>query len=265
MKILITGVCGFLGSYLAKELIGNGCSVIGVDITPDTNRVRSIINNVKFRLLTKDVTNEDDCKSIFYKNPDIDIVIHLAEMGITSDITSANNLMQRCFQKPNMRFVYISNDKNSLDEAFTYKQYIQLAVESTIRGFCQLYGLESYIFKVPEVLGRYETDSTVEYIIRTLKVSDKVAVYDELFSFAYIKEVIQSIIENVGKGFNNSLNIFHWNTSKVSMEQVTDRIGKAMSVTPNKQIIKSNANVHVVTIEPKVSTEGAIEKAIVEV
>ena len=265
MKILITGVCGFLGSYLAKELIANGNTVVGVDITPDKERVRSIANNGRFTLLTKDVTNEDDCKSIFYKNPDIQVVIHLAEMGLVSDITSANNLMQRCFQSPNMKFVYVSNNKDSLDEAFTYTQYIQLAVESTIRGFCQLYGLESYIFKVPEVLGRYETDSTVEYIIRTLKVSNKIAIYDGKFSFSYIKEVVQTILDKVGKGLGRSVNIFRWNTGSVTMEQVTDRIGKVMNVNPDKQIIETNANLHIVTIEPKVSTEEAIEKAIVEV
>lgn len=264
-KILITGVCGFLGSYLAKELINNGFSVVGVDISPDTTRIRSIINNARFHFISKDVTNEDDCKSVFYKNPEIGIVIHLAELGIESDLTSAINIMSRCFQKPSMKFVYVSNDINSLDEINNYRDSIRLAVESIIRGFCQLYGLESYIFKVPEILGRYETDSTVEYIIKTLKVTDKIPVHNYSKGFVYIKEVIQTILERVGKGIERSVNILAFNSNKVSIDYVTDRIGKELKVHPVKQVLEVNTNLHVTKIDPKVTSEEAIEKAIVEV
>ena len=72
MKVLITGVAGFLGSHLADKFINNGDEVFGID-----NLSGGYIENVnsKVNLLIEDLKNFDKI-NYFFK--DIDIVIHSA-------------------------------------------------------------------------------------------------------------------------------------------------------------------------------------------
>jgi dTDP-glucose 4,6-dehydratase len=58
MRILISGVAGFLGSHLADLLIGQGHEVIGVDnlVTGHEENVTHLSGNPKFQFVQHDVT-----------------------------------------------------------------------------------------------------------------------------------------------------------------------------------------------------------------
>ena len=87
MKILITGIAGFIGFHLAKKLIENNIEVIGVDNFNDyydVNLKRSRAKKLKdldinSSLIIKeiDITKLDDLKKLFDENK-INNVVHLA-------------------------------------------------------------------------------------------------------------------------------------------------------------------------------------------
>ena len=56
--VLITGVAGFLGSYLCDRFINEGFSVIGMDnfITGDKKNIEHILNHQNFKFVEHDVT-----------------------------------------------------------------------------------------------------------------------------------------------------------------------------------------------------------------
>jgi UDP-glucose 4-epimerase len=78
MKILITGVCGFIGSHLARKLVQNRKHVIGVDNLSYgfKENVADLENNDNFEFFNLDITSDEFVDK--FKSQNFDIVIHLA-------------------------------------------------------------------------------------------------------------------------------------------------------------------------------------------
>jgi UDP-glucose 4-epimerase len=79
MKILITGVAGFIGSNLTKALLNNGHSVYGIDNLSYGNltNIEPYQSNKYFRFILGDV-----CNPLLLKDIHVDIIIHLASQKI---------------------------------------------------------------------------------------------------------------------------------------------------------------------------------------
>ncbi len=79
MKILITGVAGFIGSNLARRLLGRGHTVIGTD-NLNYGFMRNIEfakDNPNFQLIMGDIANP-----LILKDVKADIIVHLASQKI---------------------------------------------------------------------------------------------------------------------------------------------------------------------------------------
>jgi UDP-glucose 4-epimerase len=79
MKILITGVAGFIGSNLAKRLLQRGHSVVGID-NLSYGLLRNIEfakNNPNFEFIMGDIANP-----LIMNNIKADVVVHLASQKI---------------------------------------------------------------------------------------------------------------------------------------------------------------------------------------
>ena len=92
MKILLTGVTGFLGSHLARVLVGCGYDVIGIK-RKESDVFRLVDINDKITYIDVDNGVEE-----LFKNCNIDIIIHAATvygngMESVSDIITANVLL----------------------------------------------------------------------------------------------------------------------------------------------------------------------------
>ena len=73
MKVLITGVAGFIGSHTAEKFLAEGHTVIGVDDL-STGSNHNIPEGVDFKWL--DITIQDDVDKMF--DEEFDAVVHLA-------------------------------------------------------------------------------------------------------------------------------------------------------------------------------------------
>lgn len=86
-SVLITGVAGFVGSNLAKNLLKNGAKIIGLT---KNKKIESLLYyekiDKKINLVFGDITDKELLKSIFLKNK-IEICFHLAaqvEVGLAA-------------------------------------------------------------------------------------------------------------------------------------------------------------------------------------
>lgn len=79
MKIIITGVAGFIGSNLAHKLLELGHFVVGVDNFSygEKRNISEFINNKSFLFISGDI-----CNPLILKDIDADVLVHLASQKI---------------------------------------------------------------------------------------------------------------------------------------------------------------------------------------
>ena len=100
MKYLVTGVAGFIGMHVAKSLLKQNKTVIGIDNLDnyyDVNlkiaRLRILKKYKKFKFFKQDIKNLSSLSSIFKKK--IDYVIHLAaQAGVRYSIKKPMNYIK---------------------------------------------------------------------------------------------------------------------------------------------------------------------------
>ena len=100
MKILITGVAGFIGYHLAKKLINADYDVVGIDnlnsyYDLDLKRARLVdLKKIKLRFYKVDICDQKKLKNIFSKN-NFDVIIHLAaQAGVRYSIENPQEYIQ---------------------------------------------------------------------------------------------------------------------------------------------------------------------------
>lgn len=98
MRVLITGVAGFIGMHVAKRFLENGHKVLGIDnlnnyydVNLKKNRLKQLNNkNYHFSFFKIDIIKLDHLSIIFEKE-EFDIVIHLAaQAGVRYSIENPN-------------------------------------------------------------------------------------------------------------------------------------------------------------------------------
>ena len=100
MKILITGVCGFIGFNLANQLVSTDKKnhVYGIDnlnnyysVKLKKTRLNELKKNKNFNFYKFNLNNEKELSN-FFRNKKIDIVIHLAAQAGVQQCNIVNNV-----------------------------------------------------------------------------------------------------------------------------------------------------------------------------
>ena len=132
MKVLITGVAGFIGFHLAKSLLENKFTVIGIDnlnsyydinLKKERKRIlqqKSELLNVPFHFYEKSIENKEDLEYIFKKHHPKKVVNLAAQAGvryslsnpevyIQSNLVGFGNILECCKNFQIVNLLYASS------------------------------------------------------------------------------------------------------------------------------------------------------------
>lgn len=126
-RILVTGAAGFIGFHIAKRLLENGFSVVGIDNLNDyysvelkESRLSVLMTYKAFTFLKKDISDKEVLDLVF-KNETLDYVIHLAAQAgvrhsieqpdsyIKSNVIGFYNILELCRKYPVKHLIYASS------------------------------------------------------------------------------------------------------------------------------------------------------------
>jgi len=126
-KILVTGAAGFIGFYLAKRLLEQGCSVIGIDNLNDyydvnlkQARLEKLEPFANFTFVKGDISDKEMLMKLFAEHKP-EIVVNLAAQAgvrysidhpdayIQSNIIGFYNILEACRHNPVEHLVYASS------------------------------------------------------------------------------------------------------------------------------------------------------------
>lgn len=130
MRILVTGVAGFIGSHVALRLLDRGDEVLGIDNFNDyydvslkedrIKRIENHTNAAKFELIRMDIADREGMVNLFQQQS-IDRVVHLAAQAgvrysidnplayIDSNITGFAHILEGCRHHKIAHLIYASS------------------------------------------------------------------------------------------------------------------------------------------------------------
>lgn len=175
MKIIITGVAGFIGSQLCYELLKDGYNIVGIDnlLCGYMENMNLFIKHNNFKFYNISV-NDPNIDNLIEKN---DIVIHLASISslasnqenpsfsYQNNVTQMLYLLEVCrnigvkhFIFSSTSAVYENNTKFPLTENDQIKPNLIYSLEKKhceelIESFNQVYGLQYSILRFFNVYG----------------------------------------------------------------------------------------------------------------
>lgn len=223
MKVLITGVSGFIGSYLAKEFSDSGIEIVGV--------VRK--NNYK-NSLNYDIISCDLSQGLSYNKP-VDVIIHASanssnknsslQSYISDNIIATQKIIEYAYQYNVNKIIYLSAvsiygdiDCNILNEQTSiinpsYYGLTKYISESLLKDSKYLNCISLVL---PGVLGCNQSNAWLFSVGEKLLKNETVEIYnaDKLFNNlvyisdlkVFIKELIYTKFENFEKLFLGSKN-----------------------------------------------------------
>jgi UDP-glucuronate 4-epimerase len=230
----VTGVAGFIGFFLAKRLLEQGCSVIGIDNINDYYdinlkyaRLDKLKPFDKFTFIKEDISNKEMIMSIFneYKPA---IVINLAAQAgvrysienpdafIQNNIVGFFNILEACRNYPVEHLIYASSssvygsnkkvpfeETDSVDCPVSLYAATKKANETLAYSYHHLYGIEVAGLRFFTVYGPFgRPDMAIFKFCKNILTGKEINVYNNgkmSRNFTFVSDVIDGIIGCINK------------------------------------------------------------------
>ena len=244
MKILVTGVAGFIGAHTAMALLSKGHFVVGIDNLNDYYDVSlkrdrlSQIKSENFEFYKYDLTDHNIINGLFSEKQ-FDIVINLAAQAgvrysienprayVDSNIVGFVNILEACRHNNIKHLIYASsssvygmNEKLAFSEDDNVDHPVSLYAatkksnELLAHTYSHLYGLSTTGLRFFTVYGPWGRPDMAYYSFTKAILSNKtIKVFNNghmLRDFTYIDDIVESVTRLVDVPATSSSD---WNSS----------------------------------------------------
>jgi len=233
MKILITGVAGFIGSHLAKFLCQKKITVYGIDNISDYYDKKlkidrlNWIKNKNFLFNQVDLLDKKNLDIYISKNR-FDIIIHLAAQPgvvysienpfayINNNIIAYLNLLEICKKRKISNIIYASSssvygkkntapfkESQKTDTPLTIYSATKITDEYISYVYSNLFSMNFIGLRFFTVYGPWGRPDMSPYIfIKKLINNSKITLYDHgkgIRDFTYIDDIVKAIYQIIKK------------------------------------------------------------------
>ncbi len=241
MKILVTGVAGFIGMHSAKKLLDDGHEIIGIDnlndyydVTLKENRLKTLEGYQNFRFLKLDIKDQKNVLDLFKKESP-QRVLHLAAQAgvrysiqnpyvyIDSNIQGFINILEGCraIKTEHLVFassssVYGGNEKvpfsehDNVDHPVSLYAATKKANELMAHTYSHLYQIPTTGLRFFTVYGPWgRPDMSPMLFTKSILANEPIQVFnhgDMMRDFTYIDDVIASVNETLFKTATPNVN-----------------------------------------------------------
>ena len=232
MKILVTGVAGFIGSAIAESLLQRGDAVIGIDNLNDyyelslkearLARIATAKKSATFTFIKMDIADRQAMEALFEKEQ-FDAVINLAAQAgvryslenplayVESNITGFAHLLEGCRHHQVKHFVYASSSSiYGLNESMPFSVHdnvdhpVSLYAASKKSGelmahsYSHLYALPTTGLRFFTVYGPWSRpDMAMLKFTHKMVAGEEIDVYNygkHRRDFTYIDDIVEGVV-----------------------------------------------------------------------
>ena len=245
MKVLLTGVAGFIGYHVTLKLLARGDTVIGVDNIIDYYDVRlkqarladieAHQNAKNFSFIKLDLAENAATQQLFaHEKPDS--VVHLAAQAgvryslenphayISSNIVAFTNILEACRAIKPQHLVYASSssvyggntklpfsEADSVDHPVSLYAATKKANELMAHTYSHLYGLPTTGLRFFTVYGPWGRPDMSPFLFADAIINDRpIKVFnhgDMMRDFTYIDDIVEGVIRVLDKPATSSTSI----------------------------------------------------------
>lgn len=234
MKILVTGVAGFIGMHSAKKLLDDGHEIIGIDnlndyydITLKEDRLKLLEGYKNFRFLKLDIKDQKDVIDLFKKESP-QRVLHLAAQAgvrysiqnpyvyIDSNIQGFINILEGCRAIKTEHLVFASSssvyggntkvpfsEHDNVDHPVSLYAATKKANELMAHTYSHLYQIPTTGLRFFTVYGPWgRPDMSPMLFTKAILADEPIQVFnhgDMMRDFTYIDDIVASVNETLFK------------------------------------------------------------------
>ncbi len=234
MKILVTGVAGFIGMHCAKILLDRGDQVIGVDNLNDyydvglkEARLDRLTTHDNFKFIKCDIEDNDSLAAVFSQEKP-DRVTHLAaQAGVRYSLTNPHayidanvmgftNILEGCRHNGISHLVYASSssvygdnkslpfsEHDNIDHPISLYAATKKANELMAHTYSHLYSLPTTGLRFFTVYGPWgRPDMALFLFTKAILKGEAIPVFNKgqmIRDFTYIDDIVEGVIRVLDK------------------------------------------------------------------
>ena len=230
MRILITGIAGFIGSKLAKRLVTSNCSIIGLDnfnvyydISLKKSRIEVLTNDKAIQILEMDLIDKTKVEEIFNQFKPTHIIHLAAQAGVRysidnpqayvdSNLVGFMNILEACRKYPVKHLIYASSSSvyggnkvapfstdHNVDHPVSLYAATKKANELMAHAYSHLYNIPTTGLRFFTVYGPWgRPDMAYFSFTKDIIEGNPIKVYNHgqmERDFTYIDDIVEAIIK----------------------------------------------------------------------